>query len=67
MEILRSEDGTPVAEITELACVPRERLQKLERIAALARDISLATYTHTGAPLYNLKHLCIDLDCIDSR
>lgn len=67
MEILRSEDGSPVVEITELVCVPRERLQKLEDIAALARDVSFATYTHTGTPLYKLKHLCIDLDCIDAR
>jgi hypothetical protein len=59
--------STPQSEEKTHPVISPERLAKLERIAELARTISLAAYQHTGSPLYNLKHLCIDLDCIDAR
>jgi hypothetical protein len=46
--------------------VSAERLQKLEAIAKLAYEVS-DQYNHTGTKFYYLKHLCIDLACIDSR
>jgi hypothetical protein len=64
---MTQETSTPLPEAQTQQAISVERLQKLERIAELARTVSLAGYTPTGTPLYNLKHLCIDLDCIDAR